>query len=269
LTLLKRIQNELTGLKEQRDSFQLLSKKQVEILEAQTRYEHVWSSNAIEGNTLKKYETTSILQTGLTSQGTPIKDVLETLDLNDAYNYMMNLISRKQALTQRVIRDLNRFVTAKTAKDMAASGRYRAISVWPNGLQNQPYVDPFEIQPAMDDLIKWSKKAQIELHPVQYAADLHQKFVSIHPFEDGNGRTARLLMNMALTQAGYPIVNIQPDVQERSAYMYALETSRVSGNLTPFENIIANYSESVLKKRIKTLELNEKNIKDADQDFDH
>lgn len=98
MTLLKRIQNELTGLKEQRDNLQPLSKKQVEILEAQTRYEHVWSSNAIEGNTLKKYETTSILQTGLTSQGTPIKDVLETLDLNDAYNYMMDLVSPQTGL---------------------------------------------------------------------------------------------------------------------------------------------------------------------------
>lgn len=268
MTLSKAVQDKLTNLKKQMDAFRPLSKKQIEVLEAQTRYEHVWSSNAIEGNTLNKYETTSILQTGLTSQGTPIKDVLETLDLNDAYNYMMDLVSRKQPLSQRVIRDLNRFVTAKTAKDMAASGRYRAISVWSNGLQQHPYVDPFDIQPAMDGLIIWSDKTQGQLHSVQYAADLHQKFVSIHPFEDGNGRTARLLMNMALTQAGYPIVNIQPDVQERTAYMTALETSRVSGDLTPFETIIANYSEAALEQRIKTLALNEKNIDAADQDFD-
>ncbi len=180
---------------------------------------------------------------------------------------MMDLVSRKQALTQRVIRDLNRFVTAKTAKDMASSGRYRAISVWPNGLLNHPYVDPFEIQPAMDDLIKWSKKLKLNYILSNTLLIFMKNSYQFILFEDGNGRTARLLMNMALTQAGYPIVNIQPDVQERSAYMNALETSRVSGDLTPFENIIAHYSESALKQRIKTLKLNEQNIKDADQDF--
>ncbi|GAW98227.1 hypothetical protein IWT30_00171 [Secundilactobacillus mixtipabuli] len=268
MTFSQVIQSDLTVLKKKMDSYKSLSKKQDEILEAQIRYEHVWSSNAIEGNTLKRYETTSILQTGLTSQGTPIKDVLETLDLNDAYNYMMDLVSRKQPLTQQVIRDLNRFVTAKTAKDLSAAARYRAILVWPNGLQNHPYVEPFEIQPAMDDLITWSRTAQKQLHPVQYAADLHQRFVSIHPFEDGNGRTARLLMNMALPQAGYPIVNIQPNAKERTAYMNALETSRISHDASQFENIIANYSVEALNNRIKTLALNEQNIKDADQDFD-
>ncbi|CDI42401.1 Death-on-curing family protein [Lactobacillus helveticus CIRM-BIA 953] len=59
-----------------------------------------------------------------------------------------------------------------------------------------PYAEPFDIRPDMDSLITWANSAQNKLHPVQYAADLHYKFVTIHPFRDGNGRTARLLMNL-------------------------------------------------------------------------
>lgn len=268
VTISADILNQLTQLKEQVDQYRPLSQIQVEQLEAQIRYEHVWSSNAIEGNTLSKYETTSILQTGLTVHGKPIKDVLETLDLNAAYNYMQDLASHQQPLFQQIIRDLNRFVTTKTAADYSSAGEYRAINVRPNGLEDHPYVDPFDIRPAMTDLIDWTNTAKNRLHPVIYAANLHQKFVSIHPFADGNGRTARLLMNLALTEAGYPVINIQPDKTSRDAYMDALEVSRRTGNLDSFEMIIATYSKHTLEQRVKTLQLNEQNLKDAERDAD-
>ncbi|MCD7124056.1 Fic family protein [Limosilactobacillus caviae] len=60
-----------------------------------------------------------------------------------------------------------------------------------------PYTAPAEIPFKIQELIDWSEKAVNQLHSVQYAADLHQKLFSIHPFVDGNGRTARLLMNFA------------------------------------------------------------------------
>lgn len=67
----------------------------------------------------------------------------------------------------------------------------------------------------MERLTWVSKSAQHAEHPVLYAADLHQRFVAIHPFADGNGRTAHLLMNFALTQASYPVINVQPDKEHR------------------------------------------------------
>lgn len=259
--------DELTRLKKQMDEYRPLSKIQVRQLEASIRYEHVWSSNAIEGNTLNEYETTSILETGLTVHGKPIKDVLETLDLNVAYNYMQDLAAHKQPLTQQIIRNLNRFVTTKTAADLGTAGEYRAINVCPNGLKNHPYVDPFDIRSQMAELIDWANTARDQLHPVVYAADLHQKFVSIHPFADGNGRTARLLMSLALTEAGYPVINIQPDKISRNAYMDALEHARQTGDLTEFETIIMRYAKETLLTRIKTLALNEQNLKDAENDL--
>nr|WP_241689414.1 Fic family protein [Ligilactobacillus salivarius] len=92
---------------------------------------------------------------------------------------------------------------------------------------------------------------------------LHQKFVSIHPFFDGNGRTARLLMNLSLTEEGYPVINIQPDRKSREKYMEALAHSRQNGDLTLFENIIIDYVYKTLEERLEILKLYEKNTEEA------
>lgn len=104
------------------------------------------------------------------------------------------------------------------------------------------------------------------MHTVQYAADLHQKLVSIHPFIDGNGRTSRLMMNFALTEASYPVINIQPDKKARDTYMDALAIVRNTGDLEPFEELVAGYVESTLAKRLQLLRQNEKNLLDAERD---
>lgn len=230
----------LTDLLNQMNNCRPLDAAQVRALEQDTRIEHVWSSNAIEGSTLNKYETASILNKGMTVHGEAVKDVLAAIDLNEAYDYMMDLASRKQPLTQSIIRDLNRLSIAKTHPDWAGVS-----------------------EAAMGDLVDWANQNRNQLHPVKYAADLHLKFVSIHPFRDGNGRTARLLMNLALTEAGYPVINVFPDEKSRNEYMDVLATSRREKKPELFENLIGKYAEQTLIKRIKILQLNEHNIEEA------
>lgn len=254
-------EKKLTNLLNKMNKYRPLDREQVKALEQETRIEHVWSSNAIEGSTLSKYETASILNKGITVHGEAVKDVLAAIDLNEAYDYMMDLASKKQPLTQSIIRDLNRLSIAKTHPDWA--GVYRAVAAWPNGLETELYLEPFEIGPAMGDLVDWANQNRDQLHPVRYAADLHWKFVSIHPFRDGNGRTARLLMNLALTEAGYPVVNVFPDEKSRNKYMDVLAESRREKDPKIFEDLIAKYTEQTLTKRIKILQLNEQNIIDA------
>lgn len=118
----------------------------------------------------------------------------------------------------------------------------------------------------MDELVKWATVAQEKLHPVKYAADLHYKFVTIHPFRDGNGRIARLLMSLALTENGYPVINIMPDEDSRNEYMEVLLESQQSGDPAKFENLVGEYMEQTLENRIKILQLNEKNKEDAQKD---
>lgn len=251
----------INKLKEEMQSYRPLDETQLKALNQNIRVEHIWSSNSIEGSKIDKYETEAIINKGLTIHGESIGDVLSTIDLNEAYDYMLDLASRQQPLTQTIIRDLNRLALSKTHPEWG--GEYRTIEVHPAFSNFNPYANPFDIAPKMGDLIEWCSTAQAELHPVQYAADLHYKFVTIHPFRDGNGRTARLLMNLALTEKGYPIVNIMPDKKSRSEYMDILSQAQKKQEPRKFEDLIGQYMEKTLQNRINILKLNEKNKKDA------
>lgn len=262
---------ELTALKEKMNQYRPLSAADIKQLEKNVRIEHVWSSAAIEGNTLSKYETAAILDSGIgaTIHGKTIKETLEIINLNEAYSYMQELAIQKLPLQTVDIRNLNRIATLETAQPKTQAGQYRDIEVWPYGSKIKPYALPYEIPDKMDQLVAWSHEAQNSLHPVEYATDLHQKFVSIHPFRDGNGRTARLLMNLALTENGYPVINVNPSKEARKQYMQALEISQSENkDIEPFRNLIADYVKSELNKRIATLELSERNAKEAEEDFE-
>lgn len=253
--------NKLTELRKEIDKYRPLDSDQIRALNKDIRVEHIWSSNAIEGSKIDKFETEAIINKGITIHGESIGDVLSTIDLNEAYDYMLDLASHKQPLSQTTIRDLNRLILAKTHPEWG--GEYRALEVHPAKTDFNPYTEPFDIRPEMDNLIEWSRKAQKEMHPVKYAADLHYKFVTIHPFRDGNGRTARLLMSLALTENGYPVVNIMPDKESREEYMETLLDSQKRHDPTAFEDLVGKYAERTLKKRIQILQLNEKNKEEA------
>lgn len=260
--------NRLDELKKHLDKYRPLSEADVAALEQDKRIEHVWSSNAIEGSTLTKFETRSIISAGVTVNKASVKDTLAAIDLNDAYDYMMDLAATKQPLTETIIRDLNRIATtgeARTTNKGINPGVYRVSGAYPSGYEEFPYVEPFDIEPQMADLISWSKVAQRKEHPVIYAADLHRRFVSIHPFTDGNGRTARLLMNFALTQDGFPVINVQPDGPHRTEYMEALHHARTTDDENPFRQLVMRYVDKELHDRERVLKLNEKNHQDAER----
>lgn len=255
---------EIEKLRNDMEKYRPLDVDQIRALNKDIRVEHIWSSNAIEGSKIDKYETEAIIDKGITIHGESIGDVLSTIDLNEAYDYMLDLASHKQPLTQTAIRDLNRLALAKTHPEWG--GEYRTLEVHPAKTDFNPYSEPFDIRPEMDELIEWSKTAQKKLHPVQYAADLHYKFVTIHPFRDGNGRTARLLMSLALAESGYPVVNIMPDKESREKYMEILLESQKENDPTKFEDLVGDYTKRTLEKRIKILQLNEENKREAQTD---
>lgn len=258
--------SQATAFKKELNHFHPLDKLQAAQLQKNIRIEHVWSSNAIEGSTLNRYQTASILDTGMTVHQVPLRDMMAAVYLNQAYYYMMDLASRRQQLTITTIRDLNRLVMLKNTDEKSQAGAYGVVEVWPNGREDRPYTSPFDIPFAMKELIDWANSAEPTLHPVQYAADLHFRFVSIHPFIDGNGRTSRLLMNLALTEAGYPVINIQPDKQSRNEYMQALSDGQDSGDMLQFEKLVAKYSLTTLRRRIGILKRNEINLRKAEKD---
>lgn len=267
MTDYQKLLNTITQLKAEMDQFRPLDQAQVKLLEQQIRLEHVWSSNAIEGSTISMNETASILNTGMTVHGMSLKEAMEAVDLAAAYDYMSELVSKQAPLSERIIRDLNRLAMIKNS-DPHTAGAYRVVEAWPYGSEDQPYVSPFDIQPQMKALIEWAHTASEQLHPVEYAAELHERLVAIHPFADGNGRTARLVMNLALTEAGYPVINIQPDAKARQAYMDALGHARSTGDLLPFKVLIGKYTQETMEKRIDLLRRNEDNIAEAQSESD-
>ncbi|WP_242450227.1 Fic family protein [Lactobacillus sp. LL6] len=236
-------EDKLSNLRKEIDKYRSLDKQQSDLLNQDIRIEHVWSSNAIEGSKLGRFEIEEIINRGVTSGGESIRDILAALDLAQAYDYTLDLANRDASLTQIIIRDINKIVLTKSNPEWG--GIYREVEVHPAGVKFSPYAEPFDIEPKMNDLIDWSRTAKDTLHPVKYAADLHFKFVTIHPFRDGNGRTARLLMNFALAEKGYPVINIKPDKESRDDYLNILLDGQKNNDPSRFEELVAN----TVKKR--------------------
>lgn len=246
--------SQLTDLKQKINQFRPLTKDEVQAIEKEKKFDHVWSSNAIEGSSLTKYETAALLETGLTIHGKPLADHLAAIDLSRAYDYVQELATGKLPLDEIAIRDINRLVTySDDPTKREAAGQYRQIEVWSNGVPEVHYAKPTEIPSKMHELLEWYRSIEGKEHPVKIAALLHLKFVTIHPFRDGNGRTARLLMNFELVKHGYLIINIQPDKDSRTAYMEALRLAQVKKQNQDFLNLVGDYEEFELKDRIQLL----------------
>jgi Fic family protein len=234
---------------------------------ANKRVEHVWSSNAIEGNSLTEGETRVILETGVTVGQVPVKDVFEVVDLSKAFDYMMQVAQDKGDITIPMIQEFNRMVTLNTMHlhKNAIPGDYRAAMAYPYGIPDVHYSSPDDIPEQMEELIVWSRTAEGTLHPVEFAAQLHWRFTTIHPFMDGNGRTARLLMDLSLVKAGYPLVNIQPGEKARTEYIHSLSESNRRNNPEPFTRVVVGYVDKELDFMIHTVQLAERNQRDYDE----
>jgi len=165
-----------------------------------------WTSNAIEGNSLTEMETKILLEDGLTVGGKPLRDTLEALGHSLAYDYMYSLLGERR-IAVNDIQSLHRLFF-KSIDDTHA-GVWRDINIIVTGTDYE-FPSPGELDGLMSELGRWIESERDSMHPVLFAAMLHLKFVTIHPYIDGNGRVARLLMNAALIQGGYMLAIVPP-----------------------------------------------------------
>lgn len=179
------------------------------------RVEHTYASNAIEGNTLDLIETRVVLE-GLTVAGKPLRDHLEAVDHAEAFDYVEALADRQEPFTEADLRSIHALVLRRSRPDDA--GRYRHVQVLISGSRHRP-PDPTSVPGQMWDLMAWLGAAQG--HPIAVAAEFHARLATVHPFVDGNGRTARLASNLLLMRAGYPPATWLPE--DRRRYFAALE----------------------------------------------
>jgi len=219
LTILSKID----ALQERINNTRPLGREEVDELKQYFKVGLTFSSNAIEGNSLTESETKVIIEDGLTIGGRPMKDLLEAVGHSQAFDYMWSLLKNKE-ITERNIKSLHKLFFH--AIDEKNAGKYRKRNVIISGSQyNDTIPSPAELTKAMKDFVTDMSSKRQELHPVIFAALIHKNFVFIHPFVDGNGRVARLLMNLALIQAGYPITIIPPVL--RPDYIQLLEKAHI------------------------------------------
>lgn len=213
-------------------SYRPLSPETLQSLKEYYRVGTTFTSNALEGNSLTESETKVIIEDGLTIEGKPLRDVYEAVGHAKAYDYMYEL-SHNEPLTEEVICNLHKLFYQQM--DSERAGQYRKVPVFISGSRYS--VSPVaEIDKRMKQLVQWYNNNENKLHPVVLAAELHKRFVFIHPFIDGNGRMARLLMNLSLMRNDYNIAII-PAVT-RSEYISALEQAHNDGNV--FVSFIAD-----------------------------
>lgn len=208
----------LTEKKKKLDKHRPLDIALLKNLEEWFRIELTYTSNAIEGNTLSRAETALVIEKGLTIGGKSITEHLEATNHAAALDFVKEQIKRKTSdLKEKDILKIHEIILDKIDKENA--GIYRRVPVRISG-SAVVLPNPRKVQELMDDFFSWLRKED-KMHGIQLAAEAHYRLVTIHPFIDGNGRTARLLMNMILMMKGYPPAIIRKN--DRLAYIKSLE----------------------------------------------
>lgn len=233
----ERIHNRIVAKKVRLDNHRPLSPDAVKRLRDTMEIEYIYNSNAIEGNKLTLRETQLVIREGVTIGGKSLTEHLEAKNHPKAIEYVESLTNR--SLEESSILKVHEMIFSGILEN---AGNYRNAQVY---IAGSDYMPPpaFEIPTLMKELLDWLTKNPEELRPIETAAVFHYKLVSIHPFDDGNGRVSRLLMNLLLLKNGYPFTVIK-NVDRRRYY----DTLRKAdhNDLKPFVNFIARCVEQSL-----------------------
>lgn len=227
----------INKLKSQLDASRPLPKHTLTSLQEKLSLEWTYHSNAIEGNTLTMNETKVVLE-GITIGGKTLREHLEVINHRDAIIYVENVIEEEQLLSEWQIKNIHRLVLRGINDTFA--GVYRTEQVFISGAKHVPPAH-YLIQEKMEKMMDWYFSDGIQLHPIERGAMLHAILVGIHPFIDGNGRTARLLLNLELMKSGFPPVIIK--VENRLAYYEALDKANTDANYEDFIKLVTKEVE--------------------------
>jgi len=199
-----------------------------------------YNSNAIEGNTLTEKETFWVINEGLTIKGKPLKDHLEAKNHEEALDFLYDLIDnhKKHTISEHLIKQLHSLIVQEADSEIA--GVYRTGDVFISGSDHTP-PSGFQVNQEMEKLIRWIRNNKRKYHVIELAAIVHHKLVAIHPFWDGNGRTARLVMNILIMNTGYSLAIILRNDRKR---YYRVLSEADKGD---YKNICEFIAQSVIR----------------------
>lgn len=238
-------------LKNELDDMRPIDKEKEAIIMQKFRLDWNYHSNHLEGNSLTYGETKALILFGITAQGKPLKDTLEITGHNEAINWVIDLVKGERPLTENFIRELHSLLLQDSYKESKnvegvlvprkiSAGKYKTTTNHVETVTGEIFyfATPEETPAKMFDLLNWynQKIKEENVNPILLAAEFHYRFIRIHPFDDGNGRTARILMNFILMQFGFPPVIIK--TEDKANYFAALQMAD-AGNIEVFVNYIA------------------------------
>ena len=242
VSLLAEIEDKLEQLSRMRP----LTQGEVRRLREEFLIDFTYNSNAIEGNTLTLRETALVLE-GMTIDQKPLKDHLEAVGHRDAFLYVQDIAAKDIMLDESVIKNIHALVLMDRPED---KGVYRRIPVRIVGAYTEP-VQPYLSEPKIVELLAENEKRKEAMNPIERIARFHLEFEGIHPFIDGNGRTGRLLLNLALIRNGYPPINVK--FTDRKRYYDAFDAYFQDGNADEMTNLIAGYVYERLDEYVRVL----------------
>ena len=238
---------EVEQKKAQLDRLRPLSPRALAGLEHAYDLELTYTSNAIEGNSLTQVETALVIEHGVTIGGKKLRDHLEAIDHYDAIRYVREIAHHAEPLAESDLRNLHALVMRRSDPEIAGgyatSARY---VITDKGRHAFP--SPSEVPALMGDFAAWLRAAPAT---PETAFTAHRRLVDIHPFNDGNGRTARLLMNLVLIKGGFPLVAVRPE--DRLAYLRALQESQVGRGGEAFERLLYERLDATLAEYLNAL----------------
>jgi Fic family protein len=233
---------EIDKLKAELDMLRPLSNQQVLNLKRLFDVDLTYHSTAIEGNSYTLQETRIVLLDGITIGGKSTREHLEIVNHKEAIDYIELLAKKDFRLFNRTdILNIHNLILKGIDSEHAGVFRTVPVYVRLKDGSTHKFCDPLNIVDQMNHFFNWMFSEK-QVHPLLVAAEAHTKFVSIHPFIDGNGRTARLIMNLLLLNSGYPPAIIK--VSQRKEYLDSIECWQQSNNDIPFKKLLL---ESVLQ----------------------
>lgn len=253
----EKIHERIIAKKKVLDIYRPLSEAIVRKLRNQMEVEYTYNSNAIEGNTLTLRETQLVIREGCTVNGKSLNDHLEAKNHPKAIEYIETIAKRKSVEKTIAEEEILKVHGTIFSGILENAGSYRNSQVYIEGSDHEP-PPAFEVPELMKELVGWLNKNPDELNPIELASVFHHKLVSIHPFDDGNGRVSRLMANLILISNGYTLTVVKNI--DRKKYYDALDKADHE-DLKPFVNFLARCVEQSLDVYLSAIEPSSKDNK--------
>ncbi len=257
----------INALKAEIDGSRPISKEIEDKVFQKLKLDWNYNSNAIEGNKLNYGETVAFLMHGITAKGKTLKDHLDIKGHNEAINFLLSLVKEDRDISESDIRGLHKMIlveeydsNAKTLDGQQTNKRVKlgVYKTTPNSVETRTgemhyYASPEETPALMTDLMTWynTNKVNKEIHPLVLASLFHFKFVAIHPFDDGNGRLARILMNLILLRNNLPVVVVKNEDKQNYYGVLAQADSNQFIPLIEYMSDLLQHSLNIYLKGIR------------------